>query len=75
MFTFMHLKCKLCWLLTKLVTLFCWNIRNLDHPVYFTMWTLNEQFQFLFESRMSLYTKFVFVLIYTCDCLEKPGYY
>ena len=55
MYTFMHLKCKLCWLVTKVVAFFCWNMRNLDHLVYFTMWTLSEQFQFLFKSRMSWY--------------------
>ena len=70
MLTFMHLKFKLCSLITKLVTFFCWNMRNLNHTVYFTMWTLSEQIQFLFESCMSWYTKFIFVLIYICDCLE-----
>ena len=69
MFTFMHLKCKLCWLINWISDLFLSKYAQFGPPGIFhhvdINWTVPV---FISESYVLVY--FIFVLIYTWDSLE-----
>ena len=68
MFTSMYLQCKQCWLITKLVTIFCWKMHHFDDPVYFASEHLHLGLSCFWKSYLfvcpGMLNAFIFLFIY-----------